>query len=522
MNRAVPRSAILPAGAVDDTADRPIDLRLARGIGTSAITLAAYSLRPLYGVLVASLLGGNVFGVYVLAFAWTDLLSQIGGIGLDSSALTFAARAAGRGQPALSRLILERAVKVGAASSTLVALLLLLALSLGVAATPAGLAPSLAMLAVAIPALTISRISSTVARGLGVMHIDFYATGIVGTLLLPVGLLLALALGFGPLSAAIGAAGSTVGAAVVAWIMARRIVRRQGLTRTDDAHHDLVSGLVKFTRPIAVTSVLKLAVQRFDVLLLGAYVGSAPGVTPLTLGAYAAAAEIAGGLRKLRQLFTFAFAPIAASATSPEDMKTLSHDIGQLGRWILLLACPGVCLAALGGNLVLQLYSREFTIANSWLTILAAATAAHGFLGIFETVLLAHRPSLGLINALAALVVQAGVSIWLIPRYGPVGAAVGIACAYAVHALVQPVEVRTLTGLKIPWHAMRRPVQASMLALVPAVMVKAAAPLSVAAPAAAAVFVAGYVGCLMVCGLEREDTALVDALRGRRAHLGRQ
>ncbi|MGC4081419.1 MAG: hypothetical protein QM736_04710 [Vicinamibacterales bacterium] len=61
--------------------------------------------------------------------------------------------------------------------------------------------------------------------------------------------------------------------------------------------------ILTFSLPIAGSSLLTVLVMQADVLLLGTYVGRAPGVTPEAFGVFCAAAQVAGGLRKVRQVF---------------------------------------------------------------------------------------------------------------------------------------------------------------------------------------------------------------------------
>jgi O-antigen/teichoic acid export membrane protein len=61
--------------------------------------------------------------------------------------------------------------------------------------------------------------------------------------------------------------------------------------------------MLRFSLPIAGSSLLTVLVMQADVLLLGTYVNRAPGVTVESFGVFCAAAQVAGGLRKVRQVF---------------------------------------------------------------------------------------------------------------------------------------------------------------------------------------------------------------------------
>ena len=125
-NTSVGRT-VMSASAADSGGAEHDDLLLLRGVVANATTLAAMSLRAVFGMLVARLHGGAALGLYALAAAWIDLSSHVGVLGLDSGAMVHTARqrAAGGTTPAG---ILARALRVALmASSVLAAVVLLVA-----------------------------------------------------------------------------------------------------------------------------------------------------------------------------------------------------------------------------------------------------------------------------------------------------------------------------------------------------------------------------------------------------------
>lgn len=487
---------------------------LTRGIAANAATLAAMSVRGVMSVVIARVLGGDTLGAYLLAFAWMDVLSQVGVFGLDQAAMTFTARARGAGHPAAARSVFRMAAFWSVALSIMPMVAVWMAVAVGwpPAVRVGSLGLALALMAPTIPLLAIGRVCSATARGLRVMDVDFYAHGIAGTIVMLTAMALLLAAGMGEASPSFAVTiGTFVAACVAGWLVMHLLVRVSAGQRPVGPLP--TSALLGFALPVAGTSVLTLLLTRLDVLLLGFFVDTAPGVTPFTVGAYAAAAEWAGGLRKLRQVFDQAFAPIVAQAlggasragaalavdpsagvevvssdtaspvhgaassgtaaldtTGAPTAMTAQARLEQVARWILLLVCPIVGLAVLSGGAALSIYGSEFRVATSWLAVLVVAIGSHGLLGLFETVIMVKRPSLNVVNALIAVTVQAVLSVILIPRIGPLGAALGTLCAYAVQATLRAVEVRALEGWAWPWHAFALPVGASLVALIAGVV----------------------------------------------------
>ena len=85
-------------------------------------------------------------------------------------------------------------------------------------------------------------------------------------------------------------------------------------------------------------------------IMLGLYVGHAPGLTLETLGIYAAAGEVATGLRKISQIFAPIFAPIVARQIAAGEVSRAADSYGYLARWMLAVLLPVVAVLALSGE----------------------------------------------------------------------------------------------------------------------------------------------------------------------------
>lgn len=506
-------SASPDTSAAESSADT---VTLARGIAANAATLAAISVRAFYSLIIARLLGAATLGGFIVSYAWIDLLSQICVLGLDTATTAYVARRRGMGDSGAAAAIYRRALIASFAVSTLMAgLVVLVAWSgwlprlIGVE----GVELPLAIMALALPAIAVSRISVSVSRGFHVMHHDLWSRGIAGTLAMLVVLLAAIAVGAGPLSPALSVAASFIATAWVAHTAASGLVRRHAppahATRSDGA-----AGLLAFSLPIAGYSVLNMLTQRLDVLLLATYVGHAPGVTLLTLGVYGAAAEVAGSLRKVRQVFDVAYAPIAAH-TAGRESGDLRARLAQVARWVLMLVAPAVALTILAGGAALSLYGPGFRAGSTWLSVLALAMASHSLLGLIETTLMVKRPMLNLANSAVAATLQIAVSLVLIPRFGPLGAALGTLAAYAAQACLRFTELRVVEGWGWPWRSQRLPLAATGAGFAAGLAMRLAIGGVRGELAAALAFLLTCIGVIRLAGLTPDDRALLGALRRR-------
>src|SRR5205085_615213 len=75
----------------------------------------------------------------------------------------------------------------------------------------------------------------------------------------------------------------------------------------------------------------------------------------------------------------------------------------------------------------------------------------------------------GLHSSITCVVAFAGL-LWLIPRFGPLGAAVGILLPYVVQGILRYATLRWVFHWKDSWSDISRPLTAAAIAIVPALI----------------------------------------------------
>jgi O-antigen/teichoic acid export membrane protein len=489
---------------------------LARGAGFNLLALLASNLRAIFTFLIARLLGKSALGTFALAWAATDMLSKLGTFGLDNATLALVARSQAAGDPARSRQLLQSALAWGLAFSCLAA-------AIGIAAAqvlgrrfgqPAELVDAACLLLLALPGVALYRISNGGSRGMKVMDHDIYSRGLTESLGSTAALLVAFALGLRDLAPVVAALFGTGASGIVAFLLVRT------LFEPTPASVDAASvrrELLGFSAPIALYSLLNILIMRLDVLLLGFFVGRAPGVTIEVLGIYSAAVEIAGGLRKVRQAFEPIFTPVVASQAIHQDRAAMLQTLALLGRWLLALVLPALCVFFLAGGLLLSIFGPGFDQGWPWLVLIGVASGLNAFAGLAEIIIMVEHPKLNLLNSGVAAACGLGASVFLISRLGPLGAAIGTLVPYSVQALLRAAELRLLFGWSWETRSFRRPVMTSLAAFVPACAVLAGGTGWAWQLGSVMVFLAGYLGAWRMLGLEPADRLVLRELRGRRS-----
>ena len=466
---SVPPLAVDAPARVDETG-----VELKRGAFLNTIGMLASNFRGIFTFLVARLLGPAALGIFSVAWSTTDTISKIGVLGLDNAIITFIARSEAVGDRSRSRRLFRVAVVLGIVQSAVTAVIVITAIRLfshRLHLQPE-LVSALAALLCAMPGVALYRISTSVSRGMKVMQHDIYSRGVTEPIATTLAFLLALAIGFGKFAPEVAAILGTATSGVVALVLASKLFSptadRDAVPRLSEARR-----LIGYSASISVYQFINAFISGLDLIMLGYFVGHAPGVTLATVGVYSAVVGTANGLRKVNQAFNPIFAPVVAGMTATGDHERAAHTYSYLAQWMLWILLPLVAVMALAGGAILSIYGAAFRQGAAWLGIVALASALNAFVALGETVIMVQRPRLNLLHSAITCTVAVAGLLWLIPRFGVTGAAFGILLPYIVQGILRYATLRWVFHWKDSWSNNRPPLIATGIALVPAVVCRA-------------------------------------------------
>src|SRR5947199_5418750 len=450
-------------------------VELKRGAFLNTIAMLASNFRGIFTFLVARLLGPAALGIFSVAWSTTDIISKIGVLGLDNAITTFIARSEAVGNRARSRALFRVAVVLGVAQSVFTAAIVIGALrfSNNRLHLQPQMVSALALVVCAMPGLALYRISTAISRGMKVMQHDIYSRGMTEPIATTLAFLLALAVGFKESSPEVAAIVGTAASGLIALALASTLFRHI------PAHTDVVSplaearSLLAYAAPISIYQLINAFIARLDLIMLGYFVGRAPGVTLATVGVYSAVTVTANGLRKVNQAFNPIFAPVVAGMTATGDDDVAAATYARLAQWMLWILLPLVAVLSLAGSSILLIYGPAFWQGGVWLGIVALASAINAFVALGEAVIMVQRPLLNLLHSSITCVVAAAGLLWLIPRFGPFGAAFGILLPYVVQGILRYATLRWVFHWKDSWSDISSPLIAAGIAIVPALICRA-------------------------------------------------
>jgi O-antigen/teichoic acid export membrane protein len=406
------------------------------GAGVSAVT------GVLLVVVVTRALPQEQAGVF---FALTSLFliaEMVARLGTGTGLVYFVARLRrlGRGEEI-------RAVQQVALTPVVLVSLLISAVLLLWTPTFAGLAGSdtpgtrtaVVVLALLLPVTTLSEALLAGTRGFGTM-LPTVALDKVGRSALQLGLV-ALAVGGSSLALLAGAyAVPWAVSALLAWWWLARLSRR--LPRAEGRAPRPWREFWLFTWPRAVNSLVALALQRLDILLVTALIG------PAAAAVYTAASRFLVVGQLVNASISTAAQPGLASVLAVDDRASAQAVYRSATAWIVLLTWPLYLVCAVFAELVMSIFGNGYEAGRPVIWILAGAMLFATACGMVDMLLnMAGRTSWTLINSLIALAVMVGLDLLLIPPLGILGAAIGWAAAILTNNLLPLAQLRLAYGL---------------------------------------------------------------------------
>ncbi len=476
---------------------------LKRGMFFNTLALLASNFRGVFTFLVARLLGAATLGVFLVAWATTDVLSKIAMFGLDNTIIAFIARSEAAGQRARSRALFHLAVSLAVGQSALIAGLAILLVQFAgkKMGLDAQMSAVLSVMVCALPGVTLYRICTAVSRGMKVMNHDIFSRGLTESTVTTLAFLGTVALGWKTFGPAVAAVIGTGASGLVALALAASLFRSAPSSSGVVSYRAEARRLLTFAASISGYDLINSLIVRLDVIMLGCFIGRAPGVTLSAVGIYGAVVEVGGGLRKVNQAFNPIFAPLIAGMTAHGEQEDAAAAFARVAQWMLWILLPLYAVMVLAGSVILGIYGPTFPQGALWLNVVALACGTNCFVGLAETVIMVQRPRINLFNSAITVIGALSANLWLIKSLGVIGAAFGILLSYLLLGVLRHRALRVVFGWQKPWHNIAPPVVAAIIAALPAAICRILVHGAMGQVISAVVFLAvfGVQWCLHFC-----------------------
>jgi O-antigen/teichoic acid export membrane protein len=402
-------------------------------------------------IILTRLLGAKLYGLYALANTVVTVITIPSSLGLPTSMVHFVASYAETGKWDKLRWVLKAAFRAVFFSSILGAILVL---ALSPWASHAlfkkdGLLLPLSGLAVALPFLALYLVCSGGLQGLKAIRGKVFIERIAHPLFFSV-LLVAGGFWFRSLEYVLVcfflAAGGVLALGLF-WLARRFKAIPAPAPAAPDWKH-----LLSFSMPVMAMQFLNYFILWSDILVMGMFWDAKE------VGIYAIASRLATAVSMPTEALGASLAPSFSGLTGKGDMAGLKRLFHTSTRWTMLLAgvlCTGLVL---GGLPILHVFGKDFRAGFWALCILAGGqmfSACFGANGILIT--MSGHPKANMANAIFIGLGNLGLQLFLVPRFGAVGAATAAALSMVVLNVTRAVEIAFLLKLG-PWdRTIRKP-----------------------------------------------------------------
>jgi O-antigen/teichoic acid export membrane protein len=201
-------------------------------------------------------------------------------------------------------------------------------------------------------------------------------------------------------------------------------------------------GFWRFTAPRSLANLAQISIQRIDIVLVAIMRG------PVEAAVYTAATRFLVAGQFANTAVNMAAQPRFAELFAVGDRREAAVIYRVTTAWLIAMTWPLYLLAVIYGPEVLAIFGHSYRAGHGVMVILGLTMLVATACGQVDMVLITTgRSSWSLANGLSALVVNVGLDVLLIPRFGITGAAIGWAAAIGVTNLVPLVQLAAAVRL---------------------------------------------------------------------------
>jgi O-antigen/teichoic acid export membrane protein len=192
----------------------------------------------------------------------------------------------------------------------------------------------------------------------------------------------------------------------------------------------------RFTGPRGLAALAQITIQRIDIVLVAIMRG------PAEAAVYTAATRFLVAGQFGNQAISMAAQPRFTEMFAQGDHRGANRIYQATTAWLILLTWPLYLLAVSFGPQIITVFGHSYRAGAAVMVILGLTMLLATGCGQVDMVLVTTgRSSWSLVNGLLAVVVNVGLDVALIPRYGITGAAIGWSAAIAITNLMPLAQV---------------------------------------------------------------------------------
>lgn len=231
------------------------------------------------------------------------------------------------------------------------------------------------------------------------------------------------------------------------WIIFSRMIRREvpaaSRALVPEGAGRLAAGFWRFAAPRGLATVFQVTALWVGVLLVGYLLNS------YDAGLYSAVSRLAMIGTLALEATRLAIAPQLSGLLARREHSRAGALYQSATCWLMLASWPVYLLFAIFPSVALGIFGHKYLAGATSLVVLSVAMLVNTGTGNVTVVLLMGGKSyLNVVNTLAALAVNIGLNLVLLPRIGLVGAAIAWAASIVIDNLAAVAEVWFIMSIR--------------------------------------------------------------------------
>lgn len=397
-------------------------------------------------IILTRMLGATNFGLYALANTVVTVASIATSFGLPSAMVHFVAKEKEREDYSSLVWFIKKGIKITlivSVSSTVLFLLLAPLISNNIYKKD-GLIIPLFGLGLSIPFLSLYNVKSSILQGFMRIRkrvfIEKIAHPLIFSILLLVGAFFLRRMEFVLLCYLLSAAIVFF----IAYLWIKKEIKK--IPPAEQLKEKKYKELFSFSFPILFLNFLSFFILQSDILIMGFF------REPKEVGIYAIASRLALGVGMPADSLGASLAPQYSALTGKNDFNGLSNLYKTSTRWIFITSAVVSIVLIFGSKLILSLFGKDFKNGVIALCILTSGqlfSAAFGTNGTLITQ--TGHPKINLFNAIFIGIFNVVVLLFMVPKYGAIGAASASAVSLIILNIIRSLEIDIILKIS-PWN----------------------------------------------------------------------
>jgi O-antigen/teichoic acid export membrane protein len=488
---------------------------IVRGAGTVFFgTILGVGLKYLFELIVAKELGAELFGVFFFGFSIFKILERLAALGLNNGVLKFVSLFKGENDEPRIKGTVILSLKAVLLAGTILAIGLI-TLSHGISSQffpGKNIDLILIVFAVGVIFTAMTEIFVFTTQAFQIMTYKVLVRRIIEPGISLLLLFFFLLLGWQIFGATLAFVIALAIGTICAFFFMRKVIPY--ITKKTPESIFETKKIMSFSWPLFFVGFFDLINNYINTLMLGYF------KTSTEVGIYGATWRTAFIIPIILDSFNSIFAPVISDLFNRKENKKLEDLFKIVARWIFTISLPVTIVLIFFSSEILSVWGQEYTLGATSLIIICLAQLINCTTGSVGFVLMmTGHTKINLINNFIGLLLAVSLNLWLIPRYGVLGAALSLGTVLAIINIIRLIEVYILFKIHPYRVQFYKPILSAGIALFflffgsklflhsPHVLLTIAL--------GSLLFLGAYILVLSLLGLEEEDQIILKKIKER-------